>query len=520
MAAHCSDRLRTVARLTGMHISMRRDTINVVLCGLLAQATGFVKLLLVARHFGVGADLDGYYLALTLPTLLQGFLSGVLQASFVPVYMALRHRSDTDGAAALASAVGWRLLALLVGCSVLLSAASGPLMTGVAGGAGPAVIVAASAAFSVLAYATLANGLIDYGSLLLNAHGRYVAAALGPVVNALLSTAILVLWPQWGLDNLVWGLMAGLIAQLAMTLVACHAERIEMFARSRSTAEQLRRVYRLTVPILLGVFIANANTAIVQLMSAHAGEGAVSTIGYATRLHGVLVQVFAIGASAVLLPTFSTSIASSDISRVVHILRTTFRVSLLIGATPALFVGTIGGDVVSLLLQRGEFDAGARQAVSRTWMVYTLALLPTCWGVFVAKYFQAAQKPWVITRLALLSFATTAIVGAALLAPVGLLALPIASGLAYTAVAVGFQKALVADLGLPVLKGETVRTAGVLAVLALAWAAVSATVHALAEASPLLRIVVVIPMAALAAAIMARLLLLIERPRLLLKNTT
>lgn len=499
---------------------MRRDTINVVLFGLLAQATGFVKLLLVARYFGVGAELDAYYLALTLPALLQGFLSGALQTSFVPVYVGLRHRGDTDGAAALAGAVGWRLMALLVGCSVLLSAASAPLMTGVAGGAGPAVAAAASAAFTVLAYTTLANGLIDYGSLLLNAHGRYVAAALGPVVNALLSTAILVLWPQWGLDNLVWGLMVGLIAQLAVTMVACRAERIALLARSRSAAEPLRKVYRLAAPILLGVFVSNVNMVMVQLMSAHAGEGAVSTIGYATRLHGVLVQVFVMGASVVLLPTFASAIAASDTSRVVQILRTTFRMSLLISAATALLVGTIGGDIVALLLQRGEFGAAAREAVARTWLVYTLALLPTCWGVFVAKYFQAAQKPWVITRLALLSFATTALVGAALLAPVGLLALPIASGLAYTAVAVGFQKALAADLGLPVLEGEMARTAGVLAVLALAWATVSATLHALAEASPVLRIVAGIPLAALAAAIMARLLHLIKLPRPLLKTTT
>lgn len=499
---------------------MRRDTINVVLCGLLAQATGFVKLLLVARYFGVGADLDGYYLALTLPTLLQGFLSGALQTGFVPVYVALRRQGDANGADALASAVGWRLAVLLLGSSALLSAASGPLMTGIAGGAGPAVVAAASTAFLVLAYTALANGLIDYCGLLLNAHGRYAAAALGPVVNALLSAVILVLWPQWGLSNLVWGLMAGLVAHLAVTLIACRAEKIAMFTRARCTPESLRKVYHLMVPILLGVFVANTNSALVQLMSAHAGEGAVSTIGYATRLHGVLLQVFVIGISTVLLPTFSSSIASGETTRVVQTLRMTFRVSLLIGAVSALLASTIGGDVVALLLQRGEFDNEARQAVARTWAVYTFALLPTCWGVFVAKYFQAAQKPWVITRLALLSFVTTAVVGAALLVPIGLLALPIASGVAYTAVAIGFQKALVADLGQPVLEGETARATSVLVVLVLAWAAASAALHALADASPLLRIAAIGPLAALAAAIMAKRLHLIDLPRPLQKKIT
>ena len=65
---------------------MRRDGLNVLVCDGVVQALGFIKLLLIARMFGVGTDLDGYYLALALPAVVQGFVSGAVQTGFLPIH--------------------------------------------------------------------------------------------------------------------------------------------------------------------------------------------------------------------------------------------------------------------------------------------------------------------------------------------------------------------------------------------------------------------------------------------------
>lgn len=490
---------------------MRRDTINVVLCGLLAQAAGFLKLLLVARYFGVGPELDGYYLALVLPALIQGFLIGALQTGFVPVYAALRHEGRPDAAAALSQAVSWRLLAVLLCSGAALSAASHPIMAAVAGGAGPAAQAAAASAFQVLAFSAMGNGLIDYFSLVLNARGRYLVAALGPGFNALVSGTILLLWPEWGISNLVWGLMAGLAGQLLLTVWACRREGIALFGfPARRAGPSLKKMYLLMLPILAAVLLSNASVTVTQLMSAYAGEGAVSTIGYATRLHGVLVQVFVIGTSAVLLPGFASVIAAGDRPQLLAMLRATFRASVLVATVSALVIGSAGSDLVSVMFQRGQFDDQARHAVWQVWCVYTLALMPTCWGVFIAKYFQAAQRPWVISRLAALSFGTTAIAGVALLGPAGVIALPIAGGLAYLAVAVGFQRALVAHLGQPVLRGEWSRAAAALCFAAAAGSMVHAVVSAMPAAPPLTRVAAALVLAVPVALALAQVLRVVD----------
>jgi len=453
---------------------VRRDTINVVLCGLLAQITGFVKLLLIAHYFGVSPELDGYYLALAIPAVVQGFITSAVQTGFVPIYISLRSQGAIDEAHSLAVAVFHRLFLFLLFLSLALSLSSETIIVWLTPASSATVQQAAAISFKILAFSALANGLIDYFSLLLNAHHRYVAAALGPAINAVVSSLILFAWPEWGINNLIWGLMAGMLLQLLVALFACHKSGIKLDFFSRSLRHNaLTRVYKLTLPILLGVALANANNTVIQFFSAMTGDGGVSTLGYASRLHVVFLQVVIMGVSAVLLPNFSGMVANGQNQQIHAVLQHTFRMSLLLGILMAIAIGSMGTDIVTLLLQRGRFDHEAAKNVSFIWLIYTLGLLPIAWGTFVAKYFQATQKPWVITRLAILSFASNTILAWLLLQSHGLPGLAAASGFSYLLVAIGYHRAVSRDLGQPILQGEIGRKAVVTLIGIVSWVAIS-----------------------------------------------
>ena len=450
-----------------------------MLCGLLAQIIGFVKLLLIARYFGISAELDGYYLALAVPAVVQGFITGAVQTGFVPIYISLRTDGSNAAAQSLASALFLRLLMFLLGLSLLLSLFSGPLMVWLTPVSSEVVQNAAAASFAILAFSVLANGLIDYFSLLLNAHHRYVAAALGPAVNATVSSLIFFAWPEWGIDNLVWGLVTGMVLQLLIALVACHHSGIHLNLLSSGWRhDALKRVYQLTLPILLGVALANANNAVIQFFSAVTGDGGVSTLGYANRLHGAFLQVVIMGVSAFLLPNFSGLSASGKHHEIHAILLQTFRLSLLVAIIMLIAIATLGNDVITLLLQRGRFDQQAVENVAFIWLIYTIALLPIAWGIFIAKYFQAVQKPWIITRLAVLSFTSNTVLAWVLVHTHGLAGLAVASGLSYMLVAIGYHRAATRDLGKPLLRGM-IRPIVVMLLIGIAGGALMMKVQAL-----------------------------------------
>ncbi len=453
---------------------MRRDTINVVICGLLAQIVGFVKLLLIAHHFGLSADLDGYYLALAIPSVVQGFTTGAVQTGFVPIYISLLSCGERNGARSLAAAVFCRLFFFLLFLSLTLSFASEPLILWLTPSSSYAVQQAAVASFSILAFSALLNGLIDYFSLLLNAHHRYVVAAIGPAINAAVSSLVLFTWPEWGVDNLVWGLVAGMLMQLVISLTAFSKAGIGLglfpFTWQHTS---LKRVYQLTVPILLGMALANANNMIIQFFSATTGDGGVSTLGYASRLHGVFLQVVIMGISTVLLPNFATLVAADQRKQIHAVLQNALRLSLLISIIMILAIGTMGTDIITLLLQRGRFDQQATESVAFIWLIYTLGLFPIAWGIFIAKYFQAVQKPWVITRLAVLSFIVNATLTWLLMKTHGLAGIAAANGFVYLLIAFFYHRAVVKDLGLPILKDENRRLFALVAIGLVSWGGIA-----------------------------------------------
>jgi len=469
---------------------MRRDIINVMICGLLAQITGFIKLLLIARYFGISAELDGYYLALAIPALIQGFITGAIQTGFVPVYISLRSKGKNNEARTLAAAVFYRLFLFLFALSLLLSIFSENIIDWLTPTSTIAVQQAAITSLLILAFSALLNGLIDYFSLLLNAHHRYVAAALGPAINAIVASSILFMWPEWGINNLILGLMIGMLLQLVISLLVSYKSGIRIRLLSFIWRHaSLGRVYQLTLPILLGVALANANNTIIQFFAATIGDGGVSILGYANRLHGVFLQVVIMGVSAVLLPNFASLVAEDKRKQLHVVLQNTFRMSLLIGIVMVIAISAMGADIVTLLLQRGRFDQQATENVTFIWLIYTFGLFPIAWGIFISKYIQAVQKPWIITRLAVLSFIANTSLAWVLLKFFGLAGLAAASGIAYLLVTVGFHWSAVKELGIPILKGEGRRIALLIAVGLLSWLCVVSLQPLLSDVSLLMRLI-------------------------------
>src|SRR5262245_38738180 len=106
---------------------------TVVVFGIVSQLAGFAKVLIVAAYFGAGAQLDAYYLGLIVPTFLTGLSIGLLQSSFVPIYVAARTRNDEAAARELRNAaVTWTTTTLLV-IALVLTIAREPALHTLAG---------------------------------------------------------------------------------------------------------------------------------------------------------------------------------------------------------------------------------------------------------------------------------------------------------------------------------------------------------------------------------------------------
>jgi putative peptidoglycan lipid II flippase len=389
---------------------MLRSTRFVVLLGVAVQLVAFLRTAIIAATLGASPDVDAYNLGLIAPGFISTVIGSWLQISFIGRYASLVATRQDNLAAAYRS----RMLILVAAVAVLFSTlcyfAPGPIMQAFLPASQTAMITASTDALKLSGLTLIPIIVGDFIGLVLNSHGRFFAAALAPLVNAIVSVAGLRLLPSLDLTVLVWTLLAGSLAQLLVIIAALIETRLTFTLETRVAAVDVRTTLALALPLLPAMMLGNSATALIQFRAAQVGEGAVAIYGYASRLHGALAQVLVIGLSTVLLPHFAALWSRGEKSQITLLFRRLARATALIAACATLSIWLMGESATKVLFQRGAFAAQNTEQVARLWFILSLALFPFAFGTFIAKFCQALREVGTVLASAVILFATTWIV--------------------------------------------------------------------------------------------------------------
>ena len=235
-----------------------------------------------------------------------------------------------------------------------------------------------------------------------------------------------------GIYALVWSLLAGLAAQLAVILLALHRAKIRLRPQWEFPFAVREALTSIALPVLISSILGNLVPAFIQLVAARAGVGAVSAMGYASRLHNAVLQAIVISVSVILLPHFARLAAEDRTAELRQSLERVFAATLLFFCAAVVLVSASGPRVLTILLQRGSFTALDVRQVAGVWLALTSGLLGATWGIFLARLFQAQRQPWVIARLAVVSIVVNVVLAFTFMPLWGVVGVAAASSLAYT----------------------------------------------------------------------------------------
>src|SRR4029079_9928053 len=94
---------------------------------LVAKTVSFAKEAAVARHFGIGDELDAFVLSFTFLSFLSAMLGGGMPSAFLPVFSRLAHQRSGEAAHRLALQMALCTVVTFVLAGALLAIAAGPL---------------------------------------------------------------------------------------------------------------------------------------------------------------------------------------------------------------------------------------------------------------------------------------------------------------------------------------------------------------------------------------------------------
>lgn len=363
---------------------------------LLSNLTGLARQVLIAQAFGTDRALDAFTVAQRFPSILFDLVAGgALASAFVPTFTAFLTREQRAAAWRLASSV-ITLAALILAVVSALSAVWAPAIVSLIGsGLPPAEHTLAVALLRILLLAPTIFGVSGLLMGILNAHHRFLLSALAPTFYWLGMIIGLLAWvPTQGVFGLAWGAVLGAVLHLAVQLPGLRGlPEARLRPRLDLADPDVRQVIRLMGPRLLGVAAVQINFLVNTALASYLPGGA-SALDYAWRIFTMPQVIIAQGIAIAALPAFSAMVARGEAPAMRLSLADTLRLALFLTLPATLGLLLLGGPVVALFFQRGNFQAESTALVSWALGFYTLGLVSHSVVEIVARAYYALKDTW------------------------------------------------------------------------------------------------------------------------------
>ncbi|WP_299984547.1 murein biosynthesis integral membrane protein MurJ [uncultured Ruegeria sp.] len=343
---------------------------------LASRILGFLREILLTAYIGPGPVMDAFVAAFRLPNMFRRFFAeGAFNAAFVPMFSKrLEGEENAEGFAQDA----FNLLAVAVLALVGLAMVFMPALVWITaeGFYGDERFdLAVDYGYVVFPY-ILFMSLAALFSGVLNATGRFAAAAAAPVLLNIFACSALIVGAISGGEVIRWLIavipVAG-IAQLALVWVATERTGIRIRPGRPKLSPEMRRMVRIAVPAALAMGVTQINLVVGQLVASKT-EKAVSWLFAADRLYQLPLGVVGIAVGIVLLPDLSRRLRADDKEGARNAFSRAGEFTLLLTLPSTVAFVIIPGQLVSVLFQRGQFSAEDTAATALAVAIYGIGL--------------------------------------------------------------------------------------------------------------------------------------------------
>ncbi|MGN7867664.1 murein biosynthesis integral membrane protein MurJ [Paracoccus sp. 22332] len=407
-----------------MKSGLVRGFLSVGIWTFVSRVSGFVRDILMAAWLGSGAVADAFFVGLSLPNMFRRFFAeGAFNTAFVPMFAKkLDDRTDAQRFASEAfSGLLMSVLILSAGAMVFMPGLVWLMASGFAGDERfPLAVQYGRIMFPYILLISLASMI----SGVLNANGRFTAAAAAPVLlNLLFIAAMAVAWWQgWDVGlTLAWATPLTGIAQLALVWWDAHRTGWSFAPRRPRLTPDMRRLLAVALPAAFAGGVVQINLLVGRQVASHF-EGAISWLSYSDRLYQLPLGVVGAAVAVVLLPELARRLRAGDHAGGQSAYSRATEFGLFLTLPAAFAIAVIAEPMVRTLFERGQFTAYDTAQTARALIVYAFGLPAFVLQKILQPLYFAREDTRTPFRYALWSMVVNAIVAFGLMPWLGFLA--------------------------------------------------------------------------------------------------
>ncbi|MGJ8621150.1 MAG: murein biosynthesis integral membrane protein MurJ [Yoonia sp.] len=351
---------------------------------LLSRVMGFVRDIMIAAYLGTGPVAEAFLIAFSLPNMFRRFFAeGAFNMAFVPMFSKKVEAEEDAQAFAQDAFVGLGgVLTVFTVIGVIFMPAMVTLMA--SGFLGTErfdlAVYYGRIAFPYILFISLSALL----SGVLNATGRFTAAAAAPVLLNIIFVAALVI-AALGCEctgfagqaylgqALAFAVPLAGIAQLTLVWIAAKRAGYALHIGWPKMTPELKRLALIAAPAALAGGVVQINL-LVGRQVASFFDGAVAWLNYADRLYQLPLGVVGIAIGVVLLPDLSRRLRAGDDAGGRDAFNRASEISLALTIPAAVALMVIPAPLVSVLFERGAFTSADTVATALAVAIYGLGL--------------------------------------------------------------------------------------------------------------------------------------------------
>jgi len=404
-----------------------------------SRVMGFVRDIMIAAFIGVGPVAEAFLVAFALPNMFRRFFAeGAFNTAFVPLFSKKLEAGDDPLTFARDAFSG--LASVLILLTLFAQLAMPWFVLAMAGGfAGDVRLELAvdmgRVAFGYILFISLAALL----SGVLNATGRFAAAAAAPIFLNVILIALLLLAESGlvsgltfdvtseatddltGLHHgtlLVWGVLLAGVVQMAVVWVAAARAGFRLIPRLPRLTPDMKRLAVIMLPAMLAGGIMQINL-LVGRQVASFFDGAIAWLSFADRIYQLPLGVVGIAIGVVLLPDLSRRLRADDTEGGQYAFSRAGEIALALTIPAAAALMVIPGPIVSVLFERGAFSADDTANTALALAAYGAGLPAFVLQKVLQPLYFAREDTRSPFRYALVAMAVNAIVAVGLAATIG-----------------------------------------------------------------------------------------------------
>jgi putative peptidoglycan lipid II flippase len=267
------------------------------------------------------------------------------------------------------------------------------------------------------------------------ARRRFFTPALFKVTVPLSTILLVLLWGgELGVASIAIANLVALLLQCVFSAVGVARMRgFQVYGPSAKTHEGTALLLR-RIPLLVASMVVYKSLPFFdRWLASTLPVGAISILGYAGKLSGMLQPLLVSGIALSFYPVMTEFAAKRDFEALRHTLGRSLRLALFVSVPVAAYLAVFGGALVVFLLGRGAFTVSDARETHRVFALLLLALPAMLGGTLVGQGFYALKETKTVIRLGLVETVLYILLCLVLLPVLGLYAIPVTKAVFFTA---------------------------------------------------------------------------------------